>query len=37
MFSTIPSTGTATRWNIFAPRKASPDATSYGVVTIRAP
>ena len=24
MFSTMPSTGTPTRWNIFAPRSASP-------------
>ena len=34
MFSTIPSTGTPTFSNIFAPRSASPTATSCGVVTI---
>ena len=37
MFSTMPSTGTPTRWNIFAPRSASPTATSCGVVTMIAP
>jgi len=28
MFSTMPSTGTPTRWNIFTPRSASPTLTS---------
>ena len=36
MFSTMPSTGTPTRSNILAPRRASPTATSCGVVTISA-
>ena len=34
MFSTMPSTGTFTRSNIFAPRSASPTETSCGVVTM---
>ena len=37
MFSTMPSTGTVTRSNIFTPRSASPTATSCGVVTMIAP
>lgn len=37
MFSTIPSTGTPVRSNIFTPRSASPTATCCGVVTITAP
>ena len=37
MFSTMPSTGTPTRWNMRAPRSASPVATGCGVVTMIAP
>src|SRR6266436_3652192 len=37
MFSTIPRTGTPTRWNILTPRRASPVDISCGVVTITAP
>jgi hypothetical protein len=37
MFSTMPSTGTPTRSNIFTPLSASPTATSCGVVTMTAP
>jgi hypothetical protein len=33
----MPTTGTFTRSNIFAPRSASPIATSCGVVTMMAP
>ena len=37
MFSTIPSTGTLTFWNIASPLRASISETSCGVVTITAP
>ena len=37
MFSTMPSTGTATFSNIFRPLRASASAMSCGVVTITAP
>ena len=37
MFSTIPSTGTSTRWNMASPLRASISARSCGVETITAP
>ena len=37
MFSTMPSTGTFTRWNICKPLRASISDISCGVVTITAP
>ena len=37
MFSTIPSTGTFTFWNIARPLRASMSDTSCGVVTMTAP
>ena len=37
MFSTMPSTGTSTFWNIRSPFRASSSAMSCGVVTMTAP
>ena len=37
MFSTMPSTGTLTFWNIARPLRASMSETSCGVVTMTAP
>ena len=37
MFSTTPSTGTCTFWNISSPLRASASAMSCGVVTMTAP